>query len=29
MKDGDEIVVEIEGVGRLENSCRTYYSVDN
>jgi 2-keto-4-pentenoate hydratase/2-oxohepta-3-ene-1,7-dioic acid hydratase in catechol pathway len=24
MKDGDEIVVEIEGVGRLENSCRTY-----
>jgi 2-keto-4-pentenoate hydratase/2-oxohepta-3-ene-1,7-dioic acid hydratase in catechol pathway len=24
MKDGDEIVVEIEGVGRLENTCRTY-----
>jgi 2-keto-4-pentenoate hydratase/2-oxohepta-3-ene-1,7-dioic acid hydratase in catechol pathway len=24
MKDGDEIVVEIEGIGRLENKCRTY-----
>lgn len=24
MKDGDEIVVEIEGIGRLENKCRSY-----
>ena len=24
MKDGDEVVVEIEGVGRLENKCRSY-----
>jgi 2-keto-4-pentenoate hydratase/2-oxohepta-3-ene-1,7-dioic acid hydratase in catechol pathway len=23
MKDGDEIVVEIEGIGRLENRCKT------
>jgi 2-keto-4-pentenoate hydratase/2-oxohepta-3-ene-1,7-dioic acid hydratase in catechol pathway len=23
MKDGDEIVVEIEGIGRLENKCKT------
>jgi len=24
MKDGDEVVVEIEGIGRLENRCRSY-----
>jgi 2-keto-4-pentenoate hydratase/2-oxohepta-3-ene-1,7-dioic acid hydratase in catechol pathway len=24
MKDGDEIVVEIEGIGRLENRCKTF-----
>jgi len=23
MKDGDEVVVEIEGIGRLVNVCRT------
>ncbi len=23
MKDGDEIVIEVEGIGRLENTCRT------
>jgi 2-keto-4-pentenoate hydratase/2-oxohepta-3-ene-1,7-dioic acid hydratase in catechol pathway len=23
LKDGDAVVVEIEGIGRLENSCRT------
>jgi 2-keto-4-pentenoate hydratase/2-oxohepta-3-ene-1,7-dioic acid hydratase in catechol pathway len=22
MKDGDEIVIEIEGIGRLENTCK-------
>jgi len=24
MNDGDEVVVEIEGIGRLENRCRSY-----
>ena len=24
MKDGDEIVIEIEGIGQLENRCRSY-----
>ena len=24
MKDGDEIVVEIEGIGRLENTCKSH-----
>ena len=23
LKDGDEIVIEVEGIGRLENTCRT------
>ena len=23
LADGDEVVVEIEGIGRLENRCRT------
>jgi 2-keto-4-pentenoate hydratase/2-oxohepta-3-ene-1,7-dioic acid hydratase in catechol pathway len=28
MKDGDEVVVEIEGIGRLENRCRSYSRAD-
>jgi 2-keto-4-pentenoate hydratase/2-oxohepta-3-ene-1,7-dioic acid hydratase in catechol pathway len=24
MKDGDEVVVQIEGIGRLENKCKSY-----
>jgi len=24
LKDGDEVVVEIEGIGRLVNFCRTF-----
>jgi 2-keto-4-pentenoate hydratase/2-oxohepta-3-ene-1,7-dioic acid hydratase in catechol pathway len=23
MKDGDEIIIEIETIGKLENTCRT------
>lgn len=28
MKDGDEIAVEIEGIGTLVNTCRTFSSLD-